>query len=237
MEARREGARDRFFRPRASNPVRRNRSRTESMPMHLEDWQLARRLRKGDERAFEQFFRENFPRLYRFARARLPDDRETTREIVQSVLSKAVRNIGGYRGESSLFTWLCVICRNEIADWRRRTASYREHIVLCEDYPEIRAAVESFTAPASMDPLSEQQRLEAARLVQVALDHLPAHYGDALEWKYIEGRSVREIAARLAISAEAAQSLLARARRAFAEVYGTLAGSVFHQNQTTQAQS
>ena len=47
-------------------------------------------------------------------------------------------------------------------------------------------------------------------------------YGNVLEWKYIEGHSVREIAARLQIGTEAAQSLLARAKRAFADVYATL---------------
>ena len=67
---------------------------------------------------------------------------------------------------------------------------------------------------------------ELARLVQVALDHLPPKYGDALEWKYIQGYSVKEIAGRLNLSPEAAQSLLARAKRAFQDIYGTLARPV-----------
>ncbi|MDX1556133.1 MAG: sigma factor-like helix-turn-helix DNA-binding protein, partial [Xanthomonadales bacterium] len=48
----------------------------------------------------------------------------------------------------------------------------------------------------------------------------------ALEWKYIEGRSVKEVAMRLGISPDAAQSLLARAKRAFREVYSALAEPV-----------
>ena len=60
------------------------------------------------------------------------------------------------------------------------------------------------------------------RLIQVALDNLPARYGDALEWKYIEGHSVKEIAQRLELGTEATQSLLARARRAFADAYTSL---------------
>jgi len=43
-----------------------------------------------------------------------------------------------------------------------------------------------------------------------------------LEWKYVEGHSVKEISARLDIGAEATQSLLARAKRAFAGVYSAL---------------
>jgi DNA-directed RNA polymerase specialized sigma24 family protein len=59
-------------------------------------------------------------------------------------------------------------------------------------------------------------------LIQVALDQLPAHYGNALEWKYVYGFSVDEIAAKLGIGMEAAQSLLARAKKGFQEVYGAL---------------
>ena len=51
--------------------------------------------------------------------------------------------------------------------------------------------------------------------MQLSLDHLPAKYADALEWKYVEGLSTKEIAARLELGSEAAESLLARARRAF----------------------
>jgi RNA polymerase sigma-70 factor (ECF subfamily) len=51
---------------------------------------------------------------------------------------------------------------------------------------------------------------------------LPAHYGNALEWKYVYGFSVEEIAAKLGVGIDAAQSVLARAKRAFHEVYGTL---------------
>ena len=194
------------------------------MPIYLEDKKLVKRLLKGDARAFDQFFNENFSRLYRFALARMSDDREATREIVQAAMSKALAKIKHYRGESALFTWLCVICRNEIIDWARRNARYREHIVLTEDYPEIQAAVDSFLAPPANDPRQQYQKHEASRLVQVALDKLPPRYGDALEWKYIEGYSVNEIAEKLDLGNEATQSLIARAKRAFADVYGSLSG-------------
>ena len=127
-----------------------------------------------------------------------------------------------YRGEAAMFTWLCAICRNELSDWFTRENRYRERIVLVEDLPEVAAAIDSVYAPASENPEQLYQREEAVRLIQVALDRLPANYGNVLEWKYVEGHSVREIAARLDVGTEAAQSLLARARRAFADVYRTL---------------
>ena len=70
------------------------------------------------------------------------------------------------------------------------------------------------------------QRVQTLRLIQVALDRLPAKYGDVLEWKYIEGHSVKDIAARLGIGTEATQSLLARAKRAFADAYSSLSSAL-----------
>jgi RNA polymerase sigma-70 factor (ECF subfamily) len=134
-----------------------------------------------------------------------------------------------YRAESALFTWLCAICRNEISDWLSRQGRYRDHIVLVEDYPEIQAAVDSFQAPLEGSPEKHYQRVEALRLIQVALDRLPAKYGNVLEWKYVEGHSVKEISARLEIGTEATQSLLARAKRAFADVYTALTDGISNQ--------
>lgn len=192
------------------------------MAIYADDKKLVRRLLAGDQRAFAQFFEDNFARLYRFALARLPQDPSSVEEVVQTSLTKALRHLRSYRGEAALFTWLCVICRNELAEWARRNARYHEHVVLTEDVPEIRQVVESLDAPAGGSAMPDAQRLELSRLIQVALDRLPAAYGDALEWKYIHGYSVREIALRLQITPEAAQSLLARARRAFREIYTAL---------------
>ena len=192
------------------------------MPVYLDDKRLVKQLLAGDQRAFDRFFEENFARLYRFAIARLSDDPEGAREVVQITLTRAVRKLDTFRAESALFTWLCAICRNEVSDWLRRQGRYRDHIVLVEDFPEVQAAVDSFHAPLEDSPERHYERVEAMRLIQVALDRLPAKYGDVLEWKYVEGHSVKEISAKLDIGAEATQSLLARAKRAFADVYSSM---------------
>ena len=109
---------------------------------------------------------------------------------------------------------------------RGRQGRYQQHIVLTEDLPEVQAAVDSLQMPAEDSPERAYQRVETVRLIQVALDRLPARYGDVLEWKYVEGHSVKEISVRLDIGTEAAQSLLARAKRAFADVYTSLTDNI-----------
>ncbi len=192
------------------------------MAVYLDDRKLVKKLLSGDEHAFEGFFEDNFARLYRFALVRLSDDPDAARDIAQIVLTRAIQKLHTYRAESALFTWLCAICRNEVSDWLSRQGRYRQHIVLTEDYPELQAAVDSFQTPFEENPEAQYLRLEKLRLIQVALDKLPAKYGNVLEWKYVQGHSVREISTRLNMGQEATQSLIARAKRAFADVYTTL---------------
>jgi len=89
--------------------------------------------------------------------------------------------------------------------------------VLLEDQPNARAILESLAAPAAEEPEAGTLREQVQRIVEATLDALPGHYGTALEWKYIDGLSVREIAVRLDLGEKAAESLLTRARESFRE--------------------
>jgi RNA polymerase sigma-70 factor (ECF subfamily) len=195
-----------------------------------EEKELIRRMVAGDERAFEAFFDAYFARVYRFALPRLGGDAEAARDVVQATLTKVLRRIGDFRGSSSLFTWICQICRHEAVDYIRANRRHRKHVMLIDDEPETRAAVEAIAAPEEYDLVKSCGREEAGRLVRAVLDRLPAAYGDALEWKYMEDRSVEEIGERLGIGTIAAQSLLARARVAFREgleqVFGAAAADI-----------
>lgn len=179
----------------------------------------------GDEAAFRAFFDAYFPRVYRFALPRLGNDAEACKEIVQSTLVKAIRGLAGFRGEAALFSWLCQICRRQIADHVRANRRHARNVVLIDDSPGLREALESVAAPAADEPAQGYGMAETRRLVQSVLDRLPARYGDVLEWKYIEGRSVEEIGDLLGVGHTAAQSLLARARVAFREALETVFGS------------
>lgn len=180
-----------------------------------EDRALARRILGGDEAAFRQLFDRYFPRLYRFALARIPGDPEAARDIVQQTFCRAIERLDSYRGEAALYTWFCQICRNALADHFRRGGRGTGKVVLLEDLPNARAVLESLAAPAADEPESGVQREQVQRIVAAVLDALPGRYGEALEWKYLDGLSVREIAARLSMGEKAAESMLTRARESF----------------------
>jgi len=188
----------------------------------IDDLQLVKAMLGGQNDAFDAFFAGYFPRLYRFALVRLDHDEDAAEEVVQRTLCLAVDKLHTFRGEAALFTWLCTLARHEIGtELRRRRCP--QPIELVEDRPEVRAVLESLAAVQG-DPEEKSLHAEVARLVHVALDSLPPHYGDSLEWKYIEGTSVKEIATRLGVGPKAAESLLTRARAAFREVFSTLVG-------------
>ena len=195
-----------------------------------DDAPLVQQMLAGDERAFTAFFETYFPRIYRFALPRLGRNPDVAKDVVQATLVKAMRKLGDYRGEAALFTWLCQICRREIADHVRSQRRHADKVLLIEDSDEVRAALESVEAPPGDDPLRRADSAELRQLVHAVLDRLPNRYGEALEWKYVEGRSVEEIGDRLGIGHTAAQSLLARARLAFREgveaVFGASAADV-----------
>jgi RNA polymerase sigma-70 factor, ECF subfamily len=186
---------------------------------NMDDRTLAARAVRGDVQAFSELFEIYFPRLFRFALRRVADE-DIAEELVQSTLIKAMRSLSSWRGEASLFTWLCTICRHEVHDHWRRLGRHPE-IMPIDDAPEVRAALEALSAGGD-SPERALERAEIAGAVQLVLDHLPDRYGDVLEWKYIQGLSVAEIATRLDTSMKAAESTLTRARLAFREGYSSL---------------
>ena len=190
----------------------------------MSDLDLVRRVLAGDESASEAFFVEYFPRLYRFARSRLGGDEQAVEDVVQTTLIRAVRKLHTYRGEAALFTWLCTLCRREIST-RLQHLRRTTEVSLVEDHPATRMALEAAASMASTDPESETGRRELSQLVQVTLDHLPGRYGQVLEWRYIQGLSVDEIAHRLGVGYKAAESLLSRARESFRDAFSMVAGA------------
>ncbi len=190
--------------------------------MNPSDRELVDRLLRGDSRAFEQFFNEYYPKLYRFVKRRIPQDAAAAEDIAQGTLCRALEGLHGYRGEAALFTWLCTLCRREMSARWDENRAWSAAPRLVEDDPAIRAALESLSE--QVDPLRAADREQVRESILAALDYLPAPYGDILEWKYLRDMSMAEIARRLGRSPKAVESLLTRAREAFRESFSLLSG-------------
>jgi RNA polymerase sigma-70 factor (ECF subfamily) len=177
----------------------------------------------GDESAFETFFETSFPPLFRFSLSRVRDP-ELAREFAQTTICKAIANLPKYRGDAPLTAWLFTICRNEISAHFRRLGKNPAPVELLEEAPEVRLALGRIAAGVD-SPEQALHRKEVSQQIHGILDQLPPRYGQVLEWKYIDGLSVKEIAAHLELGPKAAESLLTRARVAFKEAYLALGQS------------
>ena len=182
--------------------------------MYEADRALVARMCAGEQRAFDEFFKQSAPRLAAFIARRTALDASSVEDIVQSALIKAVRNLSSYRGEAALFTWLTEICRNELADEHRRATRRPAHLSL--DGPEsAHHWEETLRAPLAQEPVSRLQTAAERAEIMKVLAGLPEKYALVLEAKYGDGLSVETIAMQLGITEVAVQSMLARAREAF----------------------
>jgi RNA polymerase sigma-70 factor (ECF subfamily) len=173
-------------------------------------------MRRGDQRAFDEFFDAYAERLGAFASRRSSLDAAALEDVVQVTMINAVRGLATFRGGSSLFTWLCQICRNHLADISRkaqRQPKVQSLDVMTEERPS--AAIIELTD--FRDPLDECADDDNRHAVRAAINRLPASYARILELRFGDELTVPEIARVLQISADAAESRLSRARQAFRE--------------------
>jgi RNA polymerase sigma-70 factor (ECF subfamily) len=188
------------------------------------DRALVRRVRSGEAAAFDEFFASYFPRLYRFALARLNGNEDASEEVAQRTLIRGLDRLHTYKGDAALLTWLCTLCRHEIAEWAAREGRGRP-ISLSDEREAERRVIDSLTSAQTDGPEDALERREMSRLVHATLDELPEKYADALEWRYLDNVTVEQIAGRLGLGYKAAESLLTRARAAFRDSFSRLTGS------------
>jgi RNA polymerase sigma-70 factor (ECF subfamily) len=99
-------------------------------PADEREAELVQRLRRREERAFRELVEREGPLLRAYARGLLGDPEEAE-DAAQETFLRAYRRLGGFRGEASLATWLCRICRNHCVD--RLRARPPETVELSEE--------------------------------------------------------------------------------------------------------
>ncbi|MCY2954954.1 MAG: sigma-70 family RNA polymerase sigma factor [Planctomycetota bacterium] len=180
----------------------------------------------GGERAAIQMLADAaLTPLYVFCLYRVGRNRHLCEEVVQETLVQAIRDIGQYdpaRSDNSIFGWLTGLARNHI---HRVLARENASVSLEALWARMDRELLDVYAKLESEPFSDEvlQREETREMVNVTMSQLPVHYRDALEAKYVAGRSVREIAAASRMSEKAAESLLTRAREAFRATFVALA--------------
>lgn len=176
----------------------------------------------GDRDAVTRLYDEHVDGLYAFVFYRVGGDAALAEDVVQETFAQALRRQGEYdAGRGSIASWLSTLSRNIIRDQLR---AHRRGDELAAAWQQIDQSLGQIFAALAQSPLPGEvlQRSETRDLVNMAIANLPETYRSALTRKYVAGESLEQIAAALGISADAAKSLLARARRAFRETFSAL---------------
>jgi RNA polymerase sigma-70 factor (ECF subfamily) len=160
----------------------------------------------GDEGAWRTWYEEVFPGVFAYVHWRCAGLRDLTDEIVQETWLTAVRRVHSFDPHQGTFAnWLRGIAANHLRNhWRRPSPRNGR---LHDDHP--------IAAP---EDASAAERERAERIAR-ALAQLPDHQEAVLRAKYLDGRSIADIAAEWGESPKAIESLLTRARQAFRETY------------------
>jgi RNA polymerase sigma-70 factor (ECF subfamily) len=180
----------------------------------MDEQDLITRMRRGEQRAFDLFFDAYAERLGSFAARRSSLDASAIEDVVQMTMINAMRSLASFRGESSLFTWLCQICRNQLADARRKAAR-QPPMQSLEQMSEEKPLAKVVQLTDFRDPLDECAADDDRGAVRRAINRLPVHYARILELRFGDELTVPEISRVLQVSESAAESLLVRARQAF----------------------
>jgi RNA polymerase sigma-70 factor (ECF subfamily) len=166
------------------------------------DEELVRRVARGETALFEVLLRRHDQRVYRTVRAILRDEDEVE-DAMQQAWIAAYLHLSDFQGTAPFTTWVVRIAANEALQRLRR----RGPVVAASAGTE-----EERMDPHADDPEERAAAREAARLVEHAVDRLPAHYRVVFVLREVEGLTTAETAAALGIGEDAAKVRLHRAR-------------------------
>ena len=163
------------------------------------------------EQRFVRLYEAYADEIYQFIHVRSGFNLTVTEDITQDIFICILNGLDGFRGISSERTWIYRIAKNKLNDFYRR--QYRSRIGTCD----------MIEAGLVCDPVQDiddqiEKSLEVRR-IRTCLARMPLHYKTALLMKYMDGKSVRQIAEIVNKSQKATESMLQRARETFIQTY------------------
>jgi RNA polymerase sigma factor (sigma-70 family) len=188
-------------RPVAEQPPARR-----SQGLTSDDPDLVGRAREGDQVAFARLFEQYHAPILNYLH-RMVGDRAMAEDLTQDTFIKAYNALPSTRPDLAFKPWLYRIATNTAISQLRR-----------------RKIVQWIPFLPGHDHASDQsvERAVGRRQdIEQTLSRLPQHYAAALLLRHYQGMSLAETADALGITENAAKLRLFRARKAFAEIYGS----------------
>ncbi len=183
--------------------------------MELSDEELVAGAQAGDRDAM-QLLMERYQRRVLavvIAMVRNPDD---AAEVVQEAFIRAFRNISGFKGDSSFYTWIYRIAVNLAIDHQRRE-SKRGGYEFDETLPPHEEPIGDGGEKLGRDPFDRVRDRELGKKIFDAIEDLTAPHRAVILLREIEGLSYEEISEVLECSMGTVMSRLHYARKKLQE--------------------
>ena len=176
--------------------------------VNAEEADLVRAAARGDGESRARLFDRYLEAVYEFVFYRVGRRAEVAEEVTQEVFARALQHMERYdpaRGDFG--QWLGGISRNAIRDLARKSRA--PGAALAADPTPVLDGL-----PGGGDPADAAADRDGQEALLRALSDLPERYRELLRWKYLDGLSVKEIAARKRATEKAIEGMLGRAREA-----------------------
>lgn len=188
----------------------------QAVPWGRDEAELVTELQAGSETAFDWLVTYYHAGVYNLVYGILADASDAS-DVTQEVFLKAFRGIRGFRGGSSLKTWLYRIsvrqALNERRWWWRH---HRQQVSIDSDEEGEKPALQLKDAEAT--PFEEFATHETQATVRQALAQLPGVFRSAVILRDMEGLSYEEVAEVLEVSVGTVKSRIVRGRRILREI-------------------
>lgn len=179
------------------------------------DDEIIERVRSGDAAAYEILMRRYNQRVYRAVRAILGDDADVE-DAMQEAYIAAYRHLDDFAGRARFSTWLIRIAVNQALDRLRRAGRSLPFDPLAGEALERAAGV----AALGDDPEQRAGDRELGRLLERAIEALPAAFRAAYVLRELEGMETAEAAQSLGIEEATLKTRVHRARQRLREALG-----------------
>ena len=176
----------------------------------MEEHELIVKILSRDRHALHVFYRTYRPRLSRLIRTKVANKNDCE-EILQDTLYAFLEALRDFHGKSTLETFLFSICQNKIVDFYRRKKV--KHLVFSQ-IPQLEALISPLLVPEeSFDAVLLRERIHAV------LSRLLPRYRRVLTLKYMENRTVSDIAEEFTVTVKSIEAQLFRARKSFIKAF------------------
>lgn len=168
---------------------------------------LTRRLAAGEEAAFREFHELYFNRLYQFLLVVTRGQEQEAQDALQETLLRVVRYVRRFESDEVFWSWLKVVARTAARDGGRQR---RRYFHLLQNFARRRRNDDHESLA------TDDNRLSA--LLDESLEELDPPDRRLLAGKYLDGETIKELAALTGLTDKAVESRLGRLRRRVREL-------------------